>query len=85
MEYFSEVSKRTEHLPIVVSLLGAPGADMKLLDAARRTLERSGRTSVVATGSKMGIGSRYIKGSVWSRGGIGCGMRCRERDRTPRE
>jgi hypothetical protein len=64
MEYVSEVSKRTEHLPIVVSLLGAPGADMKLMDAARRTLERSGRTSVVATENKIDIGSRCIKESV---------------------
>lgn len=61
MQYESEYSGRTEHLPLVVSVLGAPGADMKLLDAVRRTLEDADRTTVVATGSKMGVASKYVK------------------------
>lgn len=61
MEYESKVSQRTEHLPIVVSILGAPGADMKLLDAVRRTLEDADRTTVVSTGSKMGVAAKYVK------------------------
>ncbi|KAF2117001.1 amidase signature domain-containing protein [Lophiotrema nucula] len=55
MEYDSRVSQRKEYLPIVVSLLGAPGTDMALIDAARRTLEYSGRSLEVTTGSRMNI------------------------------
>jgi hypothetical protein len=61
MQYDSEYSERSEHLPIVASLLGAPGADMKLLDAVRRTHEDAGRTTAVATGSELGMGNKYIK------------------------
>ncbi|KAF2835336.1 hypothetical protein M501DRAFT_1019857 [Patellaria atrata CBS 101060] len=61
MEYVSDLSKRKEHLLIVVSLLGRPGSDMKLLDTACRTLDRSGRTSLVSTGSKMNIGGKFVK------------------------
>ncbi|PSN68456.1 hypothetical protein BS50DRAFT_634027 [Corynespora cassiicola Philippines] len=61
MEYVSDLSKRIERLPIVVSLLGASGTDMELIGTARRTLEQSGRAKVVATGSRIDIGDKYIK------------------------
>ncbi|KAF2636358.1 hypothetical protein P280DRAFT_510592 [Massarina eburnea CBS 473.64] len=61
MQYVSEYSEKTENLPIAVSIIGAPGADMKLLDAIHQTLEDSDRTTVVATGSKLGVAGKYVK------------------------
>lgn len=48
-------------LPIVVSVLGDPGADMKLLDAIIRTLEHADRKTAVGTGSKMGFTAKYVR------------------------
>ena len=61
IEYESSVSQRTEHLPIFVSVLGAPGADMQLLDAIIRTLEQADRNTTVSTGSKMGFTAKYVR------------------------
>lgn len=60
MKYDSAYSGRIEHLPVVVSVLGAPGADMKLLEAVRITLENYGRITAVATGHKMGFAQKYV-------------------------
>jgi hypothetical protein len=44
-----------------VSVLGAPGADMQLLDAIIRTLEQADRNTTVSTGSKMGFTAKYVR------------------------
>ncbi|KAJ8129782.1 hypothetical protein O1611_g3850 [Lasiodiplodia mahajangana] len=43
LPYMSRISNKEEKLPIVVSLMGAPGADLRLLQWALEALEKSGR------------------------------------------
>ncbi|KAK3939440.1 amidase signature domain protein [Diplogelasinospora grovesii] len=51
--YLSRISKRTEFLPVVVNVLGAPGSDMALLGAVEKVMRSSGRPMAVTTGSRM--------------------------------
>jgi hypothetical protein len=50
-EYTSRITGKPEKLPIVVSLMGAPGTDSHLLDWVFDALQRSGRPTKVKTGS----------------------------------
>ena len=51
--YGSRVSQRDELLPVGVSLLGAPGSDLELLDLVATCLEESGRPTEVIVGKTM--------------------------------
>ncbi len=51
--YESRITGRTEHLPVVVDLVAAPGSDWELVAAVERVLRLSGRPSVVRTGKRM--------------------------------
>ncbi len=51
--YQSRITGRTEHLPVVVGLVGAPGSDWELVAAVERIVTLSGRLSVVRTGKRM--------------------------------
>lgn len=50
VSFESMVSKRIEHLPVAVSLLAAPDADLHLIDWASDMLEGSGRPGQVVAG-----------------------------------
>ncbi|PVH68460.1 amidase signature enzyme [Cadophora sp. DSE1049] len=50
VEYDSRITGRKEQLPMVVSLLGAPGTDLQLLQLTLKGLENSGRPTKVKTG-----------------------------------
>ncbi|KAK4213201.1 amidase signature domain protein [Rhypophila decipiens] len=51
--YESRISKRTEYLPVVVDLVGAPGSDLRLLEAVERLMREAGREMLVSTGTRM--------------------------------
>lgn len=51
--YNSTVTKREEPLPIAVSVIGAPGADMTLVDLVEKGLKGSGVATEVKTGRFM--------------------------------
>ncbi|KAJ3564184.1 hypothetical protein NPX13_g7932 [Xylaria arbuscula] len=50
LPYSSRISNKEEQLPIVVSLMGSPEADLQLLDWTLEALEKSGRSTKVKTG-----------------------------------
>jgi Asp-tRNA(Asn)/Glu-tRNA(Gln) amidotransferase A subunit family amidase len=50
--YESRISGRPEQLPICINLLGVPGEDLDLINAAQAFLRYSGRPSAVRTGSE---------------------------------
>lgn len=50
--YVSEVTKRTEHLPVSISLVGRPGSDIELFNVVKQ-LHKAGVISDVAAGSRM--------------------------------
>lgn len=51
--YFSKVTGREELLPVGISVLSAPGMDLKLLDLIKDCLEKSGRPTEVKVGRTM--------------------------------
>ncbi|VZI19830.1 unnamed protein product [Fusarium fujikuroi] len=53
--YHSKISNKIEYLPVVANIVAAPGRDHELLEAVHIILERSGRSQVVHTGSKIFI------------------------------
>ncbi|KAI0101049.1 amidase signature domain-containing protein [Nemania sp. FL0031] len=53
LPYTSRISKKEEKLPIVVSLMGAPGCDLRLLQWTFEGLEKSGRPTKVKTGKSI--------------------------------
>ncbi|KAI1359887.1 amidase signature domain-containing protein [Xylaria arbuscula] len=50
LPYSSRISNKEEQLPMVVSLMGSPEADLQLLDWTLEALEKSGRSTKVKTG-----------------------------------
>ncbi|KAH8820212.1 amidase signature domain-containing protein [Xylogone sp. PMI_703] len=50
-KYMSKVTKRTEYLPFTVSIAGAPGSDLMLLDVATAALNKAAWPTKVRTGS----------------------------------
>lgn len=63
-QYHSKISNRTEYLPVVANLVAAPGRDNELLEAVDTVLERSGRSKVVSTGSRIFIACHDEIGSA---------------------
>ncbi|KAK4203016.1 amidase signature domain-containing protein [Triangularia verruculosa] len=53
LKYRSRITGNDEYLPAVVSVLGKPGSDMALLNAAIKVLKSSGRPLQVKTGTRM--------------------------------
>ncbi len=53
LPYLSKITEKTEYLPVVVDILGAPGADLGLLRAAEKVMALSGRSTTVATGPRI--------------------------------
>ncbi|KAF4993212.1 hypothetical protein FDECE_13490 [Fusarium decemcellulare] len=51
--YISKITKKTEYLPVVVNLVGAPGQDFQLVEGVETILERSRRPKTVETGPRM--------------------------------
>ncbi|KAI8715835.1 hypothetical protein NCS52_01092100 [Fusarium sp. LHS14.1] len=51
--YESRVSRRVEQLPVVGTIIGAPGSDLLLVDVVKNALERAGRPTRVLTGRNM--------------------------------
>ncbi|KAH7302922.1 hypothetical protein B0I35DRAFT_455416 [Stachybotrys elegans] len=51
--YDSRVTKCEEQLPVVGSIIGAPGSDLLLTNLARDALEKAGRPTTVLTGRNM--------------------------------
>ncbi|KAI1327018.1 amidase signature enzyme [Xylariaceae sp. FL0255] len=56
--YKSRVTQKTEYLPVVINVVGAPGADFQLLEAVNHVMKLSGRPISVSTGSRMFTQSR---------------------------
>ncbi|KAK8045570.1 Amidase signature domain protein [Apiospora rasikravindrae] len=52
-EYESKITGPKEHLPVAINLVGAPGEDFWLLNAARQTLKRSRRREEICTGHRI--------------------------------
>ncbi|KAJ4154988.1 hypothetical protein LMH87_000258 [Akanthomyces muscarius] len=50
LKFESRISKRSEYLPVVASMAGAPGCDKMLLSLARDVLDASNRPTAVQTG-----------------------------------
>lgn len=50
LPYHSRITDREEKIPMVVSLMGAPGTDMELLTWTIDCLRKSGRPIKVKTG-----------------------------------
>ena len=60
--YHSRITDRAEYLPVAVDLVGAPGEDGGLLDAAAKCLRGSGRELKVGTGERiLSDGERVFK------------------------
>lgn len=57
--YASKITDRTEYLPVVVDIMGAPLKDWELFQAVERTMEFSGRPTSVTTGSRIFQHSRH--------------------------
>lgn len=53
VSFESEVTKRTEHMPVAVSLLTEPNADLLLIDWATKMLQGSGRPTEVSVGQHL--------------------------------
>ncbi|KAG4260184.1 hypothetical protein FPRO03_02007 [Fusarium proliferatum] len=53
--YHSKISNRAEFLPVLANLVAAPGRDHELLKAVDTILERSGRSQMVYTGSRISV------------------------------
>ncbi|KAI1131680.1 amidase signature domain-containing protein [Nemania abortiva] len=53
LPYMSRISNKEEKLPIVVSLMGAPGADLRLLQWTLEALKKSGRPTKAKTGKSV--------------------------------
>ncbi|PVH87325.1 amidase signature enzyme [Cadophora sp. DSE1049] len=51
--FLSRVTGNSEKLPVAISLLGAPGRDLELMDIARECLEMAGRPTSVLHGTKL--------------------------------
>ncbi|QGI81315.1 hypothetical protein CEK25_008044 [Fusarium fujikuroi] len=51
--YYSKISNKIEYLPVVANIVAAPGRDHEFLEAVDAILERSGRSNVVSTGSRI--------------------------------
>ncbi|KAM7189319.1 amidase signature domain protein [Rhypophila sp. PSN 637] len=51
--YESKITGRTEYLPVLVNLVGAPGSDIGLLDVVENVMRDSKRDMVISTGSRM--------------------------------
>ncbi|KAF3066593.1 Amidase 1 [Daldinia childiae] len=50
IHYESRISKRTEELPVVGTIIGAAGSDLLLVDVVKNALGRAGRPIKVSTG-----------------------------------
>ncbi len=53
VEYQSRITGKTEHLPVVLDLVAAPGMDWELLGAVERVMVATGRRVGVRTGRRM--------------------------------
>ena len=51
--YQSKISRRTEVLPVLLNVVGAPNTDFQLLEAVEKVLTLSKRPTSVATGTRM--------------------------------
>ncbi|KAF4469742.1 Amidase signature domain [Fusarium albosuccineum] len=51
--YDSRITEKTEHLPVVVNLVGAPGQDFQLVEGVETILEQSRRPKAVITGPRI--------------------------------
>ena len=50
LPYQSRITGKEEKMPMVVSLMGAPGTDMRLLEWIIDSLQKSGRPTKVKSG-----------------------------------
>ncbi|KAJ5713601.1 uncharacterized protein N7483_010782 [Penicillium malachiteum] len=53
VSYVSKITKRTEYLPVVIDIMGAPTKNLELLQAIEKTMVLSGRPASVTTGSRV--------------------------------
>lgn len=60
IKFLSEVTERVEPLPIAVSVVGAPGTDLWLMEVVRKAMELGGLPTRLETGRSIyGEGTAY--------------------------